>query len=54
MHDLQHPETAPPQKTEIITIGKINFIVGEHFSDTGKEIGELMERLIVEKYKKIS
>jgi len=47
-------ETPSSVGTEIITIGKINFIVSERFSDNGKEIGELMERLAVERCRKIS
>ena len=50
----QHPETTRQQEAEIITIGKINFIISERFSDNGREIAELMERLAVEKCQKIS
>ncbi len=50
----QRPETTYIQQPEIITIGKINFIVSERFSDNGKEIVELIERLAVEKCRKIS
>ena len=51
---LQHPETTQPQKAEIITIGKVNFIVNEHFPDNGKEIRELMELLVVKKCREVS
>ena len=54
MNLLQHPENSCSREAEIITIGKMNFIVNEHFRDNGKEIGELMERLVVEKCRKIS
>ena len=39
----------PVTVTEVVTIGKINFIVSERFPDEGKDIAELMERLIVKK-----
>ncbi len=48
------PETNRAKDTEVVTIGKINFIISERFSDNGKEISELMERLAVEKCRKIS
>ena len=48
------PENNRAKDTEVVTIGKINFIISERFSDNGKEISELMERLAVEKCRKIS
>lgn len=53
---LQTPsaETNRMQDTAIVTIGKINFIVAERFAKQGREIGELMERLAVEKCREIS
>lgn len=35
----------------VIKFGKINCIVRETFSDNGKEIDELLEKLVVEKCK---
>jgi hypothetical protein len=42
-----------PQPT-VITIGKINFVVNEHFAENGKNIDELMEDLVIDKYRKTS
>ena len=42
------------QHSKVITIGKTNFVVKEHFADHGKELDELIERLVVKKCRKIS
>lgn len=38
----------------IIKIGKINFVVREHYPETGKTLDEVLENLAVEKCRKIS
>ena len=50
----QRPGTMPPLAAEIVTIGRMNFIVGERFAQNGKKVDELMERLVIEKCRKIS
>jgi hypothetical protein len=37
----------------VITIGKIHYVVNEHFAENGKELDELMEKLVVDKFRKI-
>ena len=46
--------TSENNNTTIIKVGKINCVVREIFSDNGKEIDELLEKLIVQKYQNIA
>lgn len=55
MREFENTQAIPiidvPQNTTetVIRFGKINCVIKEHFAPQGKEIDEILEKLIVEK-----
>ena len=39
------------KKDTVIKLGKVNYVVKEQFSEKGKQLDELLEKLVVDKYK---
>ena len=39
------------RKDTVIKLGKVNYVVKEQFSEKGKHLDELLEKLVVDKYK---